>query len=216
MKEQFMNETSASLEFVLPSVIQKKSYYLLFKRLSEVVLSCIIFALLIPIIAISVVAILVESPGPVFYVQERVGWKGQLFKVIKLRSMRVDAEKNGAQWAMVNDPRVTRVGSFIRKTRIDELPQLINVIKGDMSLIGPRPERPIFVAQFNEQVPGFIQRLLVKPGLSGWAQVNGGYDISVKEKLDLDMYYIQNMSFALDMKILLKTIKVVFTGEGAR
>ncbi|WP_192043471.1 sugar transferase [Paenibacillus lycopersici] len=211
-----MNETSASLEFVLPSVIQKKSYYLLFKRLSEVVLSCIIFALLIPIIAISVVAILVESPGPVFYVQERVGWKGQLFKVIKLRSMRVDAEKNGAQWAMVNDPRVTRVGSFIRKTRIDELPQLINVIKGDMSLIGPRPERPIFVAQFNEQVPGFIQRLLVKPGLSGWAQVNGGYDISVKEKLDLDMYYIQNMSFALDMKILLKTIKVVFTGEGAR
>lgn len=130
--------------------------------------------------------------------------------------MKDDAEKNGAQWAERDDPRVTKVGKFIRKTRIDELPQLWNVLKGDMSLIGPRPERPMFTAQFNNQIPVFVERLIVKPGLTGWAQVNGGYDITPREKLKYDLYYINNMNLLLDLKIILLTIKVVFTGNGAR
>ena len=142
--------------------------------------------------------------------------QGKHFMIYKLRSMRLDAEANGAQMAEEDDPRITKIGRFIRKTRIDELPQVINVFKGDMSIIGPRPERPIFVVQFNEEIPGFIERLRVKPGITGWAQVNGGYDISTKEKLDLDMYYINHQSIFLDMKILFKTIKIIFTEEGAR
>ncbi len=121
--------------------------------------------------------------------------------------MRMDAEKNGAQWAQQNDPRVTKVGAFIRKTRIDELPQFINIIKGDMSIVGPRPERPNFTAQFDQEIPGFV---------TGWAQVNGGYEISPSEKLVLDIEYIENGSLAMDIKILFKTVKVVVTGDGAR
>lgn len=151
-----------------------------------------------------------------FYMQERVGKDGRLFRVVKLRSMVNDAEKNGAQWAEKDDPRVTRVGRFIRKTRIDELPQLINVLLGDMSIIGPRPERPKFVMEFNEQIPGFIERLCVKPGLTGWAQVNGGYDVKPAEKLALDLYYIENRSVKLDILIMIKTICVMFSGSGAR
>lgn len=117
---------------------------------------------------------------------------------------------------MKDDPRVTKVGSFIRKTRIDELPQLINVLKGEMSLIGPRPERPVFTQQFNEEISGFEKRLIVKPGITGWAQVNGGYDISPEEKLSLDIYYIRNLSILTDIKIIFKTVKVVITGDGAR
>src|SRR5690606_10331165 len=160
------------------------------------------------IITIFAIIIKIESPGPAFFLQERVGLNGRNFLMIKLRSMRIDAEKNGAQWAAKNDPRVTKVGAFIRKTRIDELPQLFNVLKGDMSLIGPRPERPIFMEQFNKEIPGFVDRLKVRPGITGWAQVNGGYDITPKEKLELDRYYINNISFWLDLKIILKTIKV--------
>lgn len=130
--------------------------------------------------------------------------------------MGVDAEKNGAQWAQKNDPRVTKVGAFIRKTRIDELPQLWNILIGEMSLVGPRPERPLFTAQFNEEIPGFIDRLKVTPGLTGWAQINGGYDISPEEKINLDRYYINNQSYWLDIKIVLKTVKVCVTGNGAR
>lgn len=179
-------------------------------------LSLLALPIAIPIILIFIIIIKLETPGPVFFLQERVGLHGRYFKVIKLRSMGVDAEKNGAQWAAKNDPRVTKVGAFIRKTRIDELPQLFNVLKGDMSLVGPRPERPMFTAQFNDEIPGFIDRLQVKPGITGWAQVNGGYDITPKEKLELDRYYINNMSFWLDLKIILKTIKVCITGDGAR
>ena len=130
--------------------------------------------------------------------------------------MRMDAEKDGEKWAEVNDPRITKIGAFIRKTRIDELPQLFSVLKGDMSIIGPRPERPSFTAQFSKEIKGFSNRLLVKPGLTGLAQVNGGYDITPKEKLKYDLQYINNVTFFLEMKILLKTIKVVLTGEGAR
>jgi exopolysaccharide biosynthesis polyprenyl glycosylphosphotransferase len=186
------------------------------KRFFDVFLSLIALPIAIPIILIFAVIIKLETPGPAFFMQERVGLHGKYFKVIKLRSMGVNAEKNGAQWATKNDSRVTKVGAFIRKTRIDELPQLFNVLKGEMSLIGPRPERPIFTAQFNEEIPGFIDRLQVKPGITGWAQVNGGYDITPREKLELDLYYINNMSFLLDLKIILKTIKVCITGDGAR
>jgi lipopolysaccharide/colanic/teichoic acid biosynthesis glycosyltransferase len=162
------------------------------------------------------IAIKLESPGPVFYKQERVGLNGKRFEIIKLRSMRTDAEKNGPQWAAKNDPRVTRVGKFIRKTRIDELPQLINILRGDMSLIGPRPERPVFTEKFDKEIPGFKKRLLVKPGLTGWAQVNGGYEMTPAEKFELDMFYIQNQSFKMDMQILFRTVWVVVSGNGAR
>ncbi|MGL5641749.1 MAG: sugar transferase, partial [Paraclostridium sp.] len=139
------------------------------------------------------------------------------FLVYKMRSMRVDAEKHGgAQWAQKDDPRVTKIGKFIRKTRIDEIPQLFNILKGDMSLIGPRPERPELTYEFDKEIPGFIERLSIKPGLTGLAQVNGGYDISPKDKLKWDMIYIKNRSILLDINIVFKTVGVVFTGEGAR
>jgi exopolysaccharide biosynthesis polyprenyl glycosylphosphotransferase len=191
-------------------------YNMYLKRIFDVFFALIGLVLALPIILITMIAIKLESPGPALFYQERVGEKGRVFKVIKLRSMTVDAEKNGAQWAQKNDPRVTKVGAFIRKTRIDELPQLINVLKGEMSIIGPRPERPIFTEKFEREIPGFSQRLAVKPGLTGWAQINGGYDISPREKLMYDLYYIRNMSLLLDLKIAIKTIKVIFTGEGAR
>jgi len=190
--------------------------YRYIKRFFDVFLSLLALPIAIPIMLIFASIIKLETPGPAFFLQERVGLNGKYFKVIKLRSMGVNAEKNGAQWAKKNDPRVTKVGAFIRKTRIDELPQLFNVLKGDMSLIGPRPERPVFTAQFNEEIPGFIDRLQVRPGITGWAQVNGGYDITPRKKLELDRYYINNMSFFLDLKIILKTIKVCITGDGAR
>ncbi|WP_240189890.1 exopolysaccharide biosynthesis polyprenyl glycosylphosphotransferase [Bacillus sp. P14.5] len=192
------------------------SYYNFSKRIMDVILALIGLILTLPILIFFCLAIKLETPGPAFYLQERVGHNGKYFRVIKLRSMGMDAEKKGAQWAERNDPRITRIGNFIRKTRIDEIPQLINVLHGDMSMIGPRPERPMFTAQFNEDIPGFVKRLVVKPGVTGWAQINGGYEITPNEKLELDLYYIENMNLALDCKILLYTIKVVFSGEGAR
>lgn len=206
---------------VLDKNINKKEQYKTriypyVKRIFDILISFLSMPIALIIITIFAIIIKIESPGPAFFLQERVGLNGRKFLIIKLRSMRIDAEKNGAQWAAKNDPRVTKVGAFIRKTRIDELPQLFNVLKGDMSLIGPRPERPIFMEQFNKEIPGFVDRLKVRPGITGWAQVNGGYDITPKEKLELDRYYIKNMSFFLDLKIILKTIKVCVTGDGAR
>lgn len=186
------------------------------KHIGDILVALFLLILTAPVLLLFCILIKLESKGPAFFLQERVGIHGKNFNIIKLRSMRNDAEKDGAQWAVKNDPRVTRIGIFIRKTRIDEIPQLINVLKGEMSLIGPRPERPIFTKKFSDEIPGFEKRLSVKPGLTGWAQVNGGYDITPYEKLLLDLYYIQRISFVLDMKILLKTIKVVFTGDGAR
>jgi exopolysaccharide biosynthesis polyprenyl glycosylphosphotransferase len=186
------------------------------KRAFEIIFSLILLIVTLPVLLITIIAIKLESPGSAFYKQERVGLRGKTFSIIKLRSMRTDAEKNGPQWATKNDPRVTRVGRFIRKTRIDEIPQLINILRGDMSLIGPRPERPVFTEKFSKEIVGFEKRLLVKPGLTGWAQVNGGYDATPAEKLQLDLYYIRNQSLALDLKILLRTVWVVFSGNGAR
>ncbi len=193
-----------------------QSSYQLIKRFMDVLMALIGLIATIPILLVFCIAIKLETPGKVFYLQERVGLQGKYFKVIKLRSMGIDAEKSGAQWADKNDPRITKIGAFIRKTRIDEIPQLLNVINGDMSIIGPRPERPMFTALFNEEIPGFVERLGVKPGITGWAQVNGGYDITPKEKLNLDLYYIRNRSLSMDLKIVFKTIRIVLTGEGAR
>lgn len=194
----------------------EKNVYSYFKRLTDIVLALLGLIISFPIILLFIFLIKLESPGPAFYFQKRVGLNGKYFDIVKLRSMRIDAEKNGAQWAEKNDNRITKTGSFIRKTRIDELPQFFNILTGDMSLIGPRPERPVFTAQFNEEIPGFINRLKVKPGLTGWAQINGGYDISPEEKLKLDCFYIENMGFLLDIKILFRTIIVCVTGNGAR
>lgn len=188
----------------------------IYQRVLDIVLSVIGLLIGIPLMVIFGILIKVEDNGPITYKQERLGKGGKKFYIYKLRSMRTDAEKFGAQWAEKEDPRVTKVGKFIRKTRIDEIPQLFNIIKGDMSIIGPRPERPLFTEEFNEEIPGFINRLAVKPGLTGWAQVNGGYEISPREKLTEDMYYIKNRSVLLDFKILFKTVKVVLTGDGAR
>ena len=188
----------------------------IYQRLLDIVLSIIGLLVGIPLIAIFGILIKLEDNGPITYKQERLGKGGKRFYIYKLRSMRTDAEKFGAQWAEKDDPRITKVGKFIRKTRIDEIPQLFNILKGDMSIIGPRPERPEFTLEFNEEIPGFIDRLAVKPGLTGWAQVNGGYDITPKEKLVEDIYYIKNRSILLDFKIILKTVKVVLTGDGAR
>lgn len=195
---------------------QVHSWYIPVKNTFDFFTALILMVLTSPIVLIAAIAIKVESPGPVFYRQERVGLMGKHIIVTKLRSMRNGAEKDGAQWANKNDIRVTKVGKFMRKTRIDELPQLLGVIRGDMSLIGPRPERPNFTEQFSHEYPGFEQRLRIKPGLSGYAQVHGGYDIDPGEKAKLDCYYIDNFSFAMDANVFIDTVKTVITGEGAR
>jgi len=197
------------------TVVNNGFYYEFIKRIIDVILAFIGLIVASPIMAIISIAIKLESRGPVFYCQERVGKNGRVYTMYKLRSMYENAEENGAQCAEKDDPRVTKVGRFMRKTRIDELPQLFNILKGDMSIVGPRPERPIFTYQFNKEIPGFINRLKVKPGLTGWAQVNGGYDLTPAEKLEYDLYYIENRSIWLDIKIILKTVKIVLTGDGA-
>ena len=186
------------------------------KRCLEIIFSLLLLILTSPLILCIGILVKMESPGPFFYKQERIGMGNKPFMILKIRSMRNDAEKKGPQWANQNDPRVTKMGAFIRRTRIDELPQLINVLKGEMAIIGPRPERKIFIDQFEKEIPDFQMRILVKPGLTGWAQINGGYNITPREKFELDMYYIENESLKLDVLIFIKTIKVVFTGNGAR
>ena len=196
--------------------VRSKPIYDFVKRTFDVVSCTAALAVLAVPMAAVAVAIKRDSPGPIFYTQERLGKGGKPFKVIKFRSMVDHAEAvGGAQWASENDPRVTRVGRYIRDTRIDELPQFINVIRGDMSLIGPRPERPVFYEEFERDVPGFHQRLAVKPGVSGLAQVNGGYGLTPAQKLAYDLEYIEHRGPLLDAVIIAKTIKVLFTHEGA-
>lgn len=194
----------------------RKVVYEVLKRILDVLGSLAGSVVAIPLIVIFSILVRIETPGCPIYVQERLGQDGKSFKILKIRSMRTDAEKNGAQWATESDDRVTAVGKFIRKTRIDELPQLLNILVGHMSIVGPRPEREFFYKEFDKTVPGFRQRLLVKPGLTGWAQVNGGYENSPSEKLEHDLYYIKNRSLWLDFKIVFATVAVIFTGDGAR
>lgn len=190
------------------------------KRVFDLVVSLTMLAATSPIMLITAILIKLESQGPVFYRQERVGQHGRPFSIFKFRSMRTDAEKDGRpQWAKKNDDRVTRVGRFIRRTRIDELPQIFNVFMGEMSFVGPRPERPYFVADLNRQIPYYGVRHIVKPGITGWAQVRYPYGASIEdalEKLQYDLYYVKNHSLFLDLMILTQTAQVVLLGKGVR
>ena len=192
------------------------SAYRIIKRGIDFFISIVLLIPAMLLCSISALFIILETKGNPLYSQERVGLNGKRFKIYKLRSMYLDAEKDGYQWAMKNDDRITKVGYYIRKTRIDELPQLVNILKGDMAFIGPRPERPEFIKEFLQDIPDFNDRLVIKPGITGWAQVNGGYELTPKEKLEYDKYYIEHESLYLDVLILLKTIQVVFTGYGSR
>ena len=191
-------------------------YYENIRSSIEFIFCLILLILAVPICILACIAIYIELRVNPIYTQKRVGLNGRVFKIYKLRSMYIDAEKDGPKWASENDERITKVGRIIRKTRIDELPQLVNILKRDMSFIGPRPERPELIEEFLKNIPDFNDRLLVKPGITGWAQVNGGYSLTPKEKLEFDKYYIQNRGFKLDLLILLKTIIVIFTRHGAR
>lgn len=190
------------------------------KRVFDMSVSAIIFLLTLPIMFLTTLFIFLEDRGPIFYQQERVGKNGRTYMVLKFRSMGINAEKAGApQWASANDPRTTHIGKIIRKLRIDELPQIINVLRGEMSFVGPRPERPFFVDQLCKDVPFYNMRHSVKPGITGMAQVRYAYGASVedsKQKLQYDLYYVKNNSLFLDMMILLETVQVVLLGKGAR
>ena len=189
------------------------------KRCFDLVVGTVLLLVAMPVMVLTALLIVLEDGAPIFYSQERVGRGGRPFRVIKFRSMRRDAEKDGKpRWASSNDDRVTRIGRFIRKLRIDELPQLFNVLNGDMSLVGPRPERPYFVDQLTQQIPFYAVRHCVKPGVTGWAQVRYQYGASVDdaaEKLQYDLYYVKNHSLILDTLVLFETVRVVLTGEGA-
>ncbi len=190
------------------------------RRLISIVISTVLIVATLPLLALAALAIRLDSPGPILFSQERVGMRGRVFRIFKLRTMRVDAEQQGAaQWARVGDPRVTRVGRILRRYRIDELPQLWNVVRGDMDLVGPRPERPPFVAELAKKIPYYELRHLVRPGITGWAQVRYPYAASVeeaREKLQYDLYFVRHLSLSLDLLIVLATAKVVLGGRGAR
>jgi sugar transferase (PEP-CTERM system associated) len=191
------------------------------KRSFDVLASLILLSVTWPFMLLTALAILLESgfKGPIFYRQLRVGEKNQNFELLKFRSMKPDAEKNGAQWARQNDDRITRVGRVIRKCRLDELPQIFNVLRGDMSFVGPRPERPEFVQVFNETIPYYRERHRVKPGITGWAQLcypYGADENDTIQKLQYDLYYVKNYSLFLDFSIMFNTVEVILWGKGAR
>ncbi len=198
------------------NVPESKWVYLFCKRFLDIALSLIAFVIAFIPMCLIAIAIRLESKGPVIYKQVRLGKNEKPFTLYKFRSMHVDAEKNGMCWAVVNDPRVTKVGNFIRKVRLDELPQLVNIFFGKMSIVGPRPERPEFYDKFDEYIDGFRMRMYVKPGLTGLAQINGGYDLLPEEKILYDMEYIRTQSLKLDMKIVFKTVAVILGRKGAR
>lgn len=188
------------------------------KRLFDVAVSAVGLVMLIPLFGLIAALIRLDSPGPVLFKQVRVGLRGRLFSIWKFRSMQQDAEKSGPRWAQANDPRISRVGWWLRKTRFDEIPQLVNVLRGDMSLVGPRPERPVFVQELRSTIPYYDIRHTVRPGITGWAQVKFRYGASAEDahvKLQYDLFYVKNFSLLLDFKVLVKTIRVVLLGEGA-
>lgn len=206
--------------FVFSDGFRNGGLHRLLKRSFDICLSSVLLLVMLPLMLLTALAIWLESGGPLFYRQDRIGIGGHFFKLLKFRSMRTDAEPDGApRWAQPNDDRCTRVGRIIRRLRLDELPQLINVLKGEMSFVGPRPERPAFVAQLSQQIKYYVYRHAVKPGLTGWAQICYPYGASVedaKEKLQYDLYYIKNQSLFLDLVIFAQTAHIVLFGKGAR
>lgn len=188
------------------------------KRLMDIILSFLLIIITLPATLLASLLIKLESKGPIFYRQNRSGMNGKVFKIVKFRTMVADAEKlSGPVWSTKDDPRITRVGKFVRKVRLDEIPQALNILKGDMSFVGPRPERPFFVEKLSYEIPLYKRRLKVRPGITGWAQVKHKYDETiedVKVKLRYDLFYIENMSLRMDFKILFRTIFVVLFGKG--
>lgn len=208
-----VNKAIYHIEAVKPRI---SPLYAFLKRAADIVFSLLVFTVgCLPMLLIALL-IKLDSKGPVIFRQERLGKDGKVFTMLKFRSMRMDAEQNGPQWAEREDDRCTKIGCFLRKTRLDELPQFWNILKGDMSLVGPRPERAYFYDQFEKYIHGFHNRLAVRPGLTGWAQVSGGYDLLPEEKIVYDMEYIGNMSVRMDLRCLVRTVRLVFTHEGAR
>lgn len=208
-------DTLAAMSHVDRKTISSR-YYHFIKRSFDLCFSFILgIILLIPMLIIALI-IKLDSPGPVLFRQERLGKCGRPFTMIKFRSMCVDAEKDGPKWADREDKRCTKFGRALRKSRLDELPQLWNILIGNMSFVGPRPERACFYEEFDEYIPEFKHRLQVTPGLTGLAQINGGYELKPEEKIVYDMYYIRNRSFSLDLSCMFKTVRLMFTHEGAR
>lgn len=205
--------------FLYSEGFRRSKLTLTLKRFLDLVFGLAGLILSAPLMVLVAIAIRLDSPGPVLYRQQRVGLGGKIFEVLKFRSMKVGAESNGAQWALKNDPRVTRLGRILRKYRLDELPQFINVIRGDMSFVGPRPERPVFVEQLQKVIPYYDVRHSVRPGLTGWAQVRYRYGSSVEEsaqKLEYDLFYLKNLSLSFDCAIVFQTVRIVLFGHGAR
>lgn len=204
-------------EYVIEEVpVKQKPVYLTIKRSFDIIASLLgLVVLCIPMLVIGII-VRATSPGPAIYSQERLGKNGKTFVLYKFRSMYLNAEEYGPQWAEKEDTRTTKVGRFLRSTRLDELPQLWNILAGDMSLVGPRPERACFYDEFETYIHGFRHRLAVRPGLTGWAQVNGGYDLAPEEKIVYDMEYIRDRSIKMDLICIWRTIRLVFTHEGAR
>lgn len=190
--------------------------YLAVKRAFDVAFSLLLLMLLLLPMGLIALLIVLDSPGSPIFRQERLGKDGVPFAIFKFRSMGLDAEADGPQWAEENDRRCTRVGRVLRRTRLDELPQLYNILRGEMSFVGPRPERAYFYKQFESYISGFSHRLMARPGLTGWAQVNGGYVLRPEEKIQYDMEYIAGQSLGMDLSCLMKTFHVLLTGKGAR
>lgn len=211
---EYDKQSSGSIEFYCNTEIS--TLYDFLKRMFDLVFALILSVIAIPLVLLICLCVVIESKGWPIYSQERLGKDETTFYIYKIRSMYSNAEEDGPRLTEKNDFRITRVGKLIRKIRFDELPQLYNILIGEMSFIGPRPERKQFTFLYERQIPGFVERLRVKPGLTGLAQVNGGYDITPQEKLNLDLTYIKNKGLLYDFKILLKTIPVVLKCKGAR
>ncbi|MCD8356309.1 MAG: sugar transferase [Clostridia bacterium] len=205
------------IEITVFSVPVRRDWgYLFVKRTFDILVSaCAGLILLIPMLIIAVI-IRIDSPGPAIFKQQRLGKNAKPFTIYKFRSMYIDAEAGGPQWADKYDDRCTKIGRFLRKTRLDELPQFWNIFIGDMSIVGPRPERAVFYDEFETYIHGFRNRMLVQPGLTGYAQVNGGYDLKPEEKIIYDMYYIEHQSIKMDLQCIFQTVFIVFSHEGAR
>ena len=214
--EQVVQDGAREIYQVEQSAVVEKPVYQAVKRLFDVVVSALALLILgIPMLLLMPV-IRADSPGPAIFRQERLGKGGKPFVIYKYRTMQMDAERDGPQWASAHDVRCTKLGRLLRRGHIDELPQLVNVLRGEMSLVGPRPERACFYQEFERYIRGFSQRLQVTPGITGWAQINGGYELLPEEKILFDMEYIRHRSVMFDIRCLLGTVRVVFRHDGAR